>query len=355
MPRTVAAAGPSRSEAPCACPSESRSPGSAARTRGCRRSRRRPRLLGRGSGRGRRLEVGALDLAGLVDLEHVALFEVVVAVQEDAALEALLDLAGVVLEALQLPDPRLVDDGAVAHHTHLRAATDGAARDVGAGDRAEPGDAEELAHLDLAQRGLHRHRAQHADERLLDVVGELVDHTVSPDLDALAIGERPRLRVRPHVEADHHRVRGRGEHDVVLRDPADALVDHAHAYLRVLDLRELGDRRLDGADHAALEDEVEILDGALLHPLEQRFERDAAAALGELLPAQALGAGLRVMARVALVLDHARDLAGGRRMVEAEDLHRVARLRVLQLLASEVVERAYLPPGVACHDRVADV
>ena len=38
------------------------------------------------------------------DLEHVAFLHVVEAVEEDAALEALADLARVVLEALQLRD-----------------------------------------------------------------------------------------------------------------------------------------------------------------------------------------------------------------------------------------------------------
>ena len=41
--------------------------------------------------------------------------------------------------------------------------------------------------------------------------------------------------------------------------------------------------------------------------------------------AQALAAHLRELARLALVLDDARELAGRRRLVEAEDLDRVAR------------------------------
>src|SRR5439155_5563410 len=128
--------------APCACPSASRSRGSGAQRRGCRRSRRCPRAmaLARRSRR-RRLEVGALDLARLVDLEHVAFLHVVEAVEQDAALEALLDLAHVVLEALELGDLRLVDDGAVADDADAGVALDRAVGDVRAGDRAEPRDA----------------------------------------------------------------------------------------------------------------------------------------------------------------------------------------------------------------------
>ena len=59
------------------------------------------------------------------------------------------------------------------------------------------------------------------------------------------------------------------------------------------------------------------------------------------------------MARLALVLDDAGVLAGRRRLVEAEDLDRRARARLLHLLAAEVEERAHLAPGVAGDDRVA--
>src|SRR5262249_33685275 len=141
---------------------------------------------------------------------------------------------------------------------------------------------------------------------------------------------------------------------VVLGDPADALVDDGDAHLGVLDLRELADGRLDGALHVALEDEAQLLDGALLHLGEERFERRAARALRELLAAEPLGAGLREVARLPLVLDHAPDLTGRRRLVEADDLDRIARLRLLQLLPAIVVERAHLAPGVAGDDRIAD-
>ena len=45
------------------------------------------------------------------------------------------------------------------------------------------------AHLGLAERLLGRDRREHADERLLDVLGELVDDAVRADVDALALGE----------------------------------------------------------------------------------------------------------------------------------------------------------------------
>ena len=197
---------------------------------------------------------------------------------------------------------------------------------------------------------------EHPDERLLDVLGELVDDAVRPDVDALALGELSCLAARPHVEAEHHRVRRRREVDVVLGDPADARMDDVDADLRVLDLAELAEERLDGALDVALEDDVQVLDAAGLHLLEQRLQRHAAGlrALRELLAAEALGALLGDVLRLALVLDDARELTGGRRAVEAEDLDRLARPGLLHLLAAIVVERADLAGGVPGDDRVAD-
>ena len=275
---------------------------------------------------GRLVERRPLDLARLVRLEDVAFLDVVEALEQDPALEALGDLARVLLEPLQLRDRRVVDDRAVADDAHLRVAADDAGGDHAAGDRAEPRDLEERPHLGLADDLLGLDGREHADERLLDVLGQLVDDAVGADVDALALGERARLGVRPHVEADDERVRGRGEHDVALGDRADALVDHVDTHLGVVDLGELGDGRLDRAADVALEDQVQILDGAFAQLREERLERDAALrALRELLGAEPLAAPLRERPRLALVLDHARELARGRRRVEAEDLDRCAR------------------------------
>ena len=46
------------------------------------------------------------------------------------------------------------------------------------------------AHLDLAEDRLGLDRRQHPDERLLDLLGQLVDHAVEADLDPLPVGEQ---------------------------------------------------------------------------------------------------------------------------------------------------------------------
>ena len=93
------------------------------------------------------------------------------------------------MKRLQLRDRRLVDARALAEDADARAAAHDAARDHAAGDRAEPRDAEERAHLDLADDGLGLDRREHADERLLDLLRELVDDAVLADLDPLPLGE----------------------------------------------------------------------------------------------------------------------------------------------------------------------
>src|SRR5919109_2000627 len=223
----------------------------------------------------RDLEVSALDLLRLEGLEDVALFHVVETLEQDAALEALLYLARVVLEAAEARDAGLVDDRPFAHDTDLRVAADDAPRDVAAGDDAQARRAEERTHLGFADRLLDALGRQHADERLLDVLGELVDDAVRAQVDPLTRGLLTGFRVRAYVEADDDRVRRRGEHDVALRDRSDAGVDDVDAHLGVLDLRELVVDGLDGALHVGLDDDVEVADGALGHLGEELLEGHA--------------------------------------------------------------------------------
>ena len=74
----------------------------------------------------------------------------------------------------------------------------------------------------------------------------------------------------------------------------------------------------------------------------------------ELLPTESFPARIRKLACAPLVLDDAAQLTSRRRLVEAEDLDGVARLRLLDLVAAEVVERPNLAPRVAGDDGVAD-
>src|SRR2546423_5353025 len=99
----------------------------------------------------------------------------------------------------------------------------------------------------------------------------------------------------------------------------------------MLDLCQLRDGRLDGADDVALEDEVEVAHRAGLQLLEQPLDRHAARRLCELLTAQPLAARIGDVSCAPFVLDDTAKLARGRRMVEAEDLDRVPRSGLLHL------------------------
>ena len=132
-------------------------------------------------------------------------------------------------------------------------------------------------------------------------------------------------------------------------------MDDADAHLRVLDLLDLAEERLDGALHVALQHDVQVLDLARLEVVVERLEGDAATRpLRELLAAQPLRAHVREVLRLALVLDDPDELTGGRRVIETEDLDRLAGPRLLHLLAAIVVERAHLAGRVACDGGVAD-
>src|SRR5205814_1655469 len=134
---------------------------------------------------------GAGDFPELVGLDDVALLEVLEIAEADAAFEALLHLAGVVLEPLERGDRAVPDDDAVAQEPDP-----GAARD--------PTDAavhERQPHLlvllvDLAQSlGHGLERALHV--RLEDEVerGDLAPlHHGEDVLEAGAAGERHRVR-----------------------------------------------------------------------------------------------------------------------------------------------------------------
>ncbi len=95
----------------------------------------------------------------------------------------------------------------------------------------------------------------------------------------------------------------------------------------MLELRQLRDDGLDGADDVAAHDEIEIGDLAGLERVVETLERDAAGRADgrELLAAEPLAAAVGEVARLAVVRDDARQLARRRRLVEAENLDRIAR------------------------------
>ena len=124
-------------------------------------------------------------------------------------------------------------------------------------------------------------------------------------------------------------------------------------------LRHLGDlvlQRLERAGDVGLEDDVELLDLALLGAREDLLEADLARlAAGQRLGLQPVGALLGELAGAAVVLDRADVLAGLADAVEAEHLDRHPGPGLLDALAGEVVHRPHPAPLRAGDEGVADL
>src|SRR6266478_3792077 len=97
-----------------------------------------------------------------VDLELVALLHVVEVLQRQAALETSLDLAHIVLEALERVELAVEDDDVVTQQPDLGSAAHHPLEHVTAGDRADLRNLVNLAHLDHAELALLFLRCQHA-------------------------------------------------------------------------------------------------------------------------------------------------------------------------------------------------
>ena len=215
----------------------------------------------------------------------------------------------------------------------LRAARDLALGDERAGDRADPRGFEQLAHLGLAERGLDLGGLEHALHRRAQLLDRAVDDRVGADLDALAVGDLAGVADGPHVEGEDHALGGGREHHVGLVDAADAAVDDVDLDLLLGELGDLVLDRLERPRDVGLDDQAELLDGALLGELEDVLEGDLApGAARERLGLQAVGALARELAGAALVLDDAHVLARLGHAVEAEHLDRLAGRRALELL-----------------------
>ena len=148
----------------------------------------------------------------------------------------------------------------------------------------------------------------------------------------------PRLAARPHVEADHERVRRGCEVDVVLGDAADPGVDHVDPHLGVLDLPELAQERLDRALHVALETMLSswtppscICSNSVSSetPCFERCASCSRRSRSERFSARSFAC------RSCSTTRASSPARGG--LVEAEDLDRLAGLRLLHLLAAVVL------------------
>ena len=115
-------------------------------------------------------------------------------------------------------------------------------------------------------------------------------------------------------------------------------MDNVHAHLVVLvEPEERGVQCLNRALHIRLDDDVEILDVALLDLLEERIQRNALR-LDEVTP---LVAETRLGNRACLLLvDGGENVARRRNIVETEDLNRHGGTRLLHVVSAVIDHRA---------------
>ena len=196
-------------------------------------------------------------------------------------------------------------------------------------------------------------RGQHALHRGLDLVDAVVDDAVHTDLHVGADGAVSGGVVRADVEADDDRAGGGGKHDVGLVDRADGGVDDADADFLVGELLERRLDRLGAALDVGLDDDVEVLDLALVDACEQILERDLLGGAGIRGHFGLLLAFLHKLTRHAFVVDGVEDVARVRYLAHAGDLHRYGRAGLLDALALVADHRADAADGRAGDDDIA--
>src|SRR5437016_2519339 len=286
----------------------------------------------------RRLGQRGPDRLQLVRLDHVAGLEIGEVLDPDSALESLVHLFDVVLEALERGDLAGEDGLLVAEQPDHRGAGDLA---VGVGrsrDGPELRHVEGLQHLRVPHHLLLDDGLEQALHGQFHVVQRLVDDVVLFQGHALRSRRLRRLRLGLDVEADDHRLRGRAQHHVAFGDVADRRVDDVDRNLRGGQFRQRHLQRLHRAMHIRLDDDLQDL-GLVLLALGQDVVDGELVALRQVLLALLLQAVLGDDRGGLLILHHVEVVAGGGSAVEAEYFHGKARRNVVDPLAVLVHHR----------------
>lgn len=145
-----------------------------------------------------------LDLEGL---EDISLLHVVVAGNLNTALHSLANFLRVVFVTFQRFDRVRPHDCSIANDAELRVSFDRSLDHAAAGNGSKPADVEEV--LDDGPAELHflLVRNEHPFHGLANVVADLVDDRIPPDLDPALLREKVRPRIGNYVEGDNDRIR----------------------------------------------------------------------------------------------------------------------------------------------------
>ena len=274
--------------------------------------------------------------------------------QLDPALVVRPHFADVVTEATERLDAIGGDDLRAAPDADVPTANDPAVGHERAGDDRVLADPDDLANLCSTLDDLDDHRLKEALEGRIHIVGELVDDVVESNVDPLDLGGSTRGVGDLRAEADDDRIRGGGQHDVVVGDISGALEEDVESDLVLVQLLQCMRDRAEGAGDVRLEDDPEFLRLAGLDLLVEVLER------GPATPLSTLG-GRRGLARLdrrpglLLVAHDAQDVAGlwDVRQTQDDDCRRGAGPG--DPLALVILEGADASVRLADHDDVTDL
>src|SRR3954470_16133918 len=161
--------------------------------------------------------------------DDVTLLHVLVIGEGHAAFLAGLHLAHFILEALEGGEFAFMDHDIVADQPYLGTAAHDAFGDLAACNLADLGDVEHFQDLGIAQELLARLGRQHARQRRLHIIHQIVDDVVIADFHAIALGAVARLVVGAYIEAEHRRAAGMSQDHVAFGDAADARLQNLGA------------------------------------------------------------------------------------------------------------------------------
>src|SRR5690625_4409235 len=286
------------------------------------------------------------------DLDLVADTNVIVVFHADTTLGAAAYFVDVVLEAAQRFQLTFEDHHVVAQYPNGLVAIDGALEHDTAGHRTELRRTEHIAHFGNADDLFATLRCQHARQRLLHVIQQLVNDAVVADVDAFLLRLPARRGVGANVEADHGSARGNGQVDIRLRNATDPGRHDVDRHFLGRHVVEAGQDRFQRATHVGLDDQRQDLGFVLAHVGKHVFQ------LGSLLTRETfltglVGTSLGDFAGLALVGEHDELVTGVGRAVETQDFHRNGRTGLFGRTPCLVAHCADLAGGFTSQQEVA--
>ena len=194
--------------------------------------------------------------------------------QGNPALESGLDLAHVILHPLQGADGGFVNHLPAPHQMSVGSADNLPLQNRASGHHADPGDIEDLTDLGAPRQLFLVDRIEEPLHGFANVIDGVVDDVVKPDIDLLLLRQGLGFRFGLDVEPEDDGLGGRSQHAV-------GLIDRPHRTVQEIDVDGVGAEAGQGLGHGLhgsldirLQDQVQVLDHALLHLFVKVFQGD---------------------------------------------------------------------------------